>query len=557
MRPRLAVLIALIPGLVWARNDSPSKYPTYETGVARQHEKPHRLFIPIDGVETGWNSLSFTLIVSPSGDVLDANPDDDALTLTVSNFWPQVESEIRQWEFTPFEEGGKAITARVKEFVILIPAEQHPKNHANAPVVGSSSKVVITLKRSGGFWGGPTYTVTVGTDGIAFDGVSYVVAAGKHSDTVDASEVRQLAQRFIDADFYSMNDKYIANITDLPSSQLSISIDGQMKQVDEYGGSAAGMPSVVSDLEDRVDKFARTQRWVGGADGLISSLRQEKFNAQSLEAQTMLKEAASRGNADAVRQFLNAGVPLDPLPAPTPSQSDIEVSVDQRHLRAEQAGWLSVASNRPEVLQIFLDVGASKYDQDDKDRALADAAYAGNLKSVQMLTEYGASINASVSSHGDKRTVLIFAMESGNPEVVREILRYHPQLEARDSRGRTAMFGTDDHSRYLLGNHAECVRLLAAAGADVNARDDEGNTPLHVTWRADVDEELLKRGADVNARNNYGETPIFTTYLRAAIPILLAHGADLTIRNNKGQTALEAAGVSSALREALEKSNSR
>ena len=56
-----------------------------------------------------------------------------------------------------------------------------------------------------------------------------------------------------------------------------------------------------------------------------------------------------------------------------------------------------------------------------------------------------------------------------------------------------------------------------------------------------MEEELLKLGADVNARNKDGETPIFTTVDDEAIPLFIAHGADLTIRNKKGQTVLEAA----------------
>jgi ankyrin repeat protein len=56
------------------------------------------------------------------------------------------------------------------------------------------------------------------------------------------------------------------------------------------------------------------------------------------------------------------------------------------------------------------------------------------------------------------------------------------------------------------------VRLLAQAGANVNVRDNEGNTPLHETFLTDVEEELLKLGADVNARNKDGETSIFTTF---------------------------------------------
>ena len=56
-----------------------------------------------------------------------------------------------------------------------------------------------------------------------------------------------------------------------------------------------------------------------------------------------------------------------------------------------------------------------------------------------------------------------------------------------------------------------------------------------------MEEELLKLGADVNVRNNDGETPIFTTVDDAAIPLFIEHGADLSIRNNKGETVLEAA----------------
>jgi ankyrin repeat protein len=99
------------------------------------------------------------------------------------------------------------------------------------------------------------------------------------------------------------------------------------------------------------------------------------------------------------------------------------------------------------------------------------------------------------------------------------------------------------------GARVECVRLLAEAGANVNARDNAGNTPLHETFLTDVEEELLKLGASVNARNEDGETPIFTTADDDAIPLFIAHGADLTIRNNKGETVIEAAKEKGPARE--------
>jgi ankyrin repeat protein len=58
-----------------------------------------------------------------------------------------------------------------------------------------------------------------------------------------------------------------------------------------------------------------------------------------------------------------------------------------------------------------------------------------------------------------------------------------------------------------------------------------GLVRLHETFLTDVEEELLKLGADVNARNKDGETPIFTTVDNDAYRYSLnmgEHGADLT-----------------------------
>jgi len=55
--------------------------------------------------------------------------------------------------------------------------------------------------------------------------------------------------------------------------------------------------------------------------------------------------------------------------------------------------------------------------------------------------------------------------------------------------------------------------LLIARGADVNASDKDGHTPLYeamnqVPWHKDVAALLLVHGADPNIGDNEGDTPL-------------------------------------------------
>jgi ankyrin repeat protein len=450
----------------------------------------------------------------------------------------------------------------VEEYVDLVPPERLPKVHVTPPVLRQDSKIIITLVRTGCFGTCPSYSVTIRNDSILFNGHGYVVASGKHTDTARPQDVRALAKKFIAADFYSLDSVYRAGVTDNPTYVLSIDIDGRKKEVMDYVGSWVGMPAVVTELEDAVDSFAHTERWIKGAEGLATALQLEGYNFQSFEAQLLFKEAVMRGQTATVLQMLAAGVPLKPIPPPPLKDPDSE------RIPYEHVGWLTAAAAHPDTLLLLIAQGASKNDQADKDLALAGAARSGNLDTVRALIAYGANPNADLSKltvtesgaglileGPGAGSILIYAAGSGNPDVVREILGYHPNLEKRDREGKTAIFfvgnpGFNDKE----GARVECLRLLANAGADVNARDKDGNTPLHEIFLIDVDEELLKRGADVNARNNDGETPIFTNVDEDSIPLFIAHGADLTIRNNAGETVVEAAKKRGPAREkALQK----
>ena len=258
IRTVIALACVLSSISLWASDERPLRFPF---DVVRAHEiKPHRHTIPLEGVDIGFHQLELILIVSPNGDVVDAKAASgggDAL-----KYWSQLQAEVRGWKFTPFEDQGKPVTAEVLEYISIVPSERLPKNHVTPPVLRPNSKITITLQRSGCFGRCPIYTVTVSTNGIAFESQNFVKVAGRHTDPVHPDEVRKLAKAFIAADFYSMDSSYVASVTDNPTYVLSISIDGHEKQVNDYVGSWVGMPAIITELEDDVDAFARTDRWI-------------------------------------------------------------------------------------------------------------------------------------------------------------------------------------------------------------------------------------------------------------------------------------------------------
>lgn len=116
-------------------------------------------------------------------------------------------------------------------------------------------------------------------------------------------------------------------------------------------------------------------------------------------------------------------------------------------------------------------------------------------------------------------TPLMRAAKNGDAASVRLLLEHGADPNVRQKNGTTALMlaaGLGRGTGAFTKDYAteaellESVRVLVAAGADVNAVDDAGETPLHFGAQAsdDIVTFLADRGAKLDVKDKKGRTPV-------------------------------------------------
>ena len=85
----------------------------------------------------------------------------------------------------------------------------------------------------------------------------------------------------------------------------------------------------------------------------------------------------------------------------------------------------------------------------------------------------------------------------------------------------------------------EAIKQHIAAGTDVNSNYEW--TPLHAAANKETAELLIDKGADINAKDDTGGTPLFWAALEGneeVAELLIRQGADVNAAGPKGWTAL-------------------
>ncbi|GAQ83954.1 ankyrin repeat-rich membrane spanning protein [Klebsormidium nitens] len=168
--------------------------------------------------------------------------------------------------------------------------------------------------------------------------------------------------------------------------------------------------------------------------------------------------------------------------------------------------------------------------------ALIAASSKGDLEAVKAGVE---SLQKSkIKRKSDVDTALSSASRNGHKEVAAYLLEQGADVNAYDPDGATPLLAAAD------GGSAECVELLMRAGAIVDAKDRVGVSALiAASYNGHVDcvRKLLKHAADVNAQSHGGVTPLIAAAeggSESCVRLLIQAGGDLEARTAEGKTAL-------------------
>ena len=228
--------------------------------------------------------------------------------------------------------------------------------------------------------------------------------------------------------------------------------------------------------------------------------------------------------------------------------------------------YLACLNGNPLMIEKLLQAGAdANAAATEGETALMTVARAGNVEAANVLLAHGADVNARESWRG--QTPLMWAAAEKHPEMMRALIARGADVNARSAfqqwerqvtaEPREKWLPQGSMTPLLFASRQgclECARILADAGADLNAADPDGITPVIsalINGHFDLAGFLIDKGADPNLADKTGRTPLYAAVDMHIVPssnrpapkeidnrltsmdiiqALLAHGANVNAR---------------------------
>ena len=130
-----------------------------------------------------------------------------------------------------------------------------------------------------------------------------------------------------------------------------------------------------------------------------------------------------------------------------------------------------------------------------------------------------------------------------DPALIQALVDAGADVDVKNADGDTPLHAARSNRNLAV------IQALLDAGADVNAKNADGDTLLHVVIEYNTNpaviQALVDAGADVDAKNDDGDTPLHSAGSNenlAVIQALVDAGADVDAKNDDGDTPLHSAG---------------
>ena len=133
------------------------------------------------------------------------------------------------------------------------------------------------------------------------------------------------------------------------------------------------------------------------------------------------------------------------------------------------------------------------------------------------------------------------AVSYGNLDKVKEMITSNPSIvNSQDGLGFSALHNL------MCEEQFELLEYLIKKGADVNLKNNEGLSPIHLACYSENIRILLESGADIQSQDKQGDTPLHSLVKEGkekidVIEYLIKAGAKIDLKNKNGETPLDIA----------------
>ncbi|KAK2710168.1 ankyrin-3-like [Artemia franciscana] len=291
------------------------------------------------------------------------------------------------------------------------------------------------------------------------------------------------------------------------------------------------------------------------------------INAKQKDGITALHIASANGHIEVVKLLLECG-----------AEVDSKIEFDNEQCQMSEPLYFE-----PSDVKLLLYKGFWNFAEVSDITSLHLAARIGSKEICKLLLSNGANVNAKKK---DGTTALHIAIRYANVDVVKLLLECGAEVDSQTKNGITPIhlaaqrgdekvieillkFGANINSIDMYGRgvlHFACIRvcdndmycevgclmvctMLLNKGANVNAKQKDGTTPLHIaiqSYHITVTELLLESGANVDSKIENGTTALHIAaelgrISSEIIRFLLEFGADINSVDDVGKTALHIA----------------